>query len=84
VFSHLYFSCKHYQELAQAGITKVVGFFTTNPTKLVLHFYDFSTILYGIYKKQPKHFYYLSYQLQGGPRKELFLQCGPRDGGVAV
>jgi hypothetical protein len=38
---------------------------------LVLHFSDFSVIFYAIYKKQPKHFYYLSYQLQGGPRKEL-------------
>jgi hypothetical protein len=37
----------------------------------VLHFYDFSMIFYEIYKIQPKHFYYLGYQLQGGPRKEL-------------
>jgi hypothetical protein len=35
-FSHFYFSCKNYQELAQARIT-VVGFFTMNPTKLGLH-----------------------------------------------
>jgi hypothetical protein len=40
---------------------------------LVLHFSDLSTILYVIDKKQPKHFYYLSYQLQGGPRKDLFF-----------
>jgi hypothetical protein len=50
-----------------------VGSFTTDPTKLVLHFSDLSTIFYVIYKKQPKHFYYLSYQLQGGPRKDLFF-----------
>jgi hypothetical protein len=42
-----------------------------NPAKLILHFSEFSVIFYAIYKKQPKHFYYLSYQLQGGPRKEL-------------
>jgi hypothetical protein len=28
-------------------------------------------IFYAIYKIQPKHFYYLGYQLQGGPRKEV-------------
>jgi hypothetical protein len=44
-----------------------------DPTKLVLHFSDFYTIFYAIYKKQPKHFYYLSYQLQGGPRKDLLF-----------
>jgi hypothetical protein len=38
---------------------------------LFLHFSDFSVIFYAIYNKQPKQFYYLSYQLQGGPRKEL-------------
>jgi hypothetical protein len=35
---------------------KVVGYFTTNSTNMVLHFSDFSTILYAIYKKQPNHF----------------------------
>jgi hypothetical protein len=44
-----------------------------DPTKLVFHFSEFYTIFYTIYKKQPKHFYYLSYQLQGGPRKELLF-----------
>jgi hypothetical protein len=34
------------------SITQVVGFFTTNPTKLGLHFSDFSTIFYEIYKIQ--------------------------------
>jgi hypothetical protein len=47
-FSHLYFSCKNYQELAQERINKVVGYFITNPTKLVFHFYDFSMIFYAI------------------------------------
>jgi hypothetical protein len=42
-FLHFYFSCKNYQELAQARITKVVGFFTRKPTKLGLHFSAFST-----------------------------------------
>jgi hypothetical protein len=28
-------------------------------------------IFYAIYKKQPKHFYYWSFQLQGVPQKEL-------------
>jgi hypothetical protein len=32
------------------SITKVVVFFTTNPTKLVLQFSDFSTICHGFYK----------------------------------
>jgi hypothetical protein len=40
-------------------------------TKLVSHFSDFPVIFYAIYKKQPRHFYYLSFQLQGGPQKEL-------------
>jgi hypothetical protein len=53
-FSHFYFSCKTYQELAQIRITKVVAVFTTNRTKLGLHFSDFPTIVYGIYKFQPK------------------------------
>jgi hypothetical protein len=33
-------------------ITKVVGYFTTNPTKLVVHFSDVSVIFYAIYKNQ--------------------------------
>jgi hypothetical protein len=67
----LYFSCKNYQELAQARITKVVGYFTTNPTKLVLHISDFSVIFYAIYKNQQTHFTILVALLQGGPRKVL-------------
>jgi hypothetical protein len=34
------------------SITKVVGFFTENPTKLSLHFSEFSTIFYAFYKFQ--------------------------------
>jgi hypothetical protein len=67
----LYFSCKNYQELAQAKITKVVGHFTTNPTKLVLHFSDFSTIFYTSYKKQPKHFTIGVTTSQKDPRKDF-------------
>jgi hypothetical protein len=48
-----------------------VGLFTTNPTKLVLHFSDFSMILYAIYKNQQKHLYYLRITLQQGPWKVL-------------
>jgi hypothetical protein len=33
-------------------IKKVVVFITTNPTKLVLQFSEFSTIFYAIYKNQ--------------------------------
>jgi hypothetical protein len=58
-----------------------VGYFTTNPTKLVLNFCDFSTICYAIYKKQPKHLYYLSYQIARRPPERNFaLQCGPWGG----
>jgi hypothetical protein len=42
---------QNYQELAQARITKAVGYFTTKPTKLVLHFFDFSMMFCAIYKK---------------------------------
>jgi hypothetical protein len=35
------------------SITKVVGFFIANPTKLSWHFSEFYTILYGFYKIQP-------------------------------
>jgi hypothetical protein len=53
-------------------------YFTTNPTKLVLHFSDFSMIFYAIYKKQESHFYYLSYSFAVRPsERSLVLQCGP-------
>jgi hypothetical protein len=48
---------------------------------LVFHFSDFSTIFYAIYRKQPKHFYYLSYPFAGRPSKRTsVLQCGPWGG----
>jgi hypothetical protein len=52
VFHVSIFHAKKYQETAQARITKVVVCFTRNPTKLGLHFSDFSTIFYRIYKNQ--------------------------------
>jgi hypothetical protein len=51
-FSHFYFSCQKYQETAQTRIATVVRFFTTNPTKLSLHFSEFSTIFYAFYNVQ--------------------------------
>jgi hypothetical protein len=74
----LYFSCKSYQELAQARITKVAGYFTTNTTKLVLHFSDFSTIFYAIYKNQGNPLSCFSYHFAVQPsRRNTSLQCGP-------
>jgi hypothetical protein len=74
----LYFSCKNYKELAQARITKVVVEFTTDPTKLVLHFYDFSVIFYAIYKKQGNSLYYLSCTFAAGTLERILpLQCDP-------
>jgi hypothetical protein len=43
-----------------------------NPSKLVLHFSDFSVIFYAIYKKQPTLKYYLSYTFHWGP----WTSCG--------
>jgi hypothetical protein len=78
----LYFSCKNYQELAQDRITKVVGYFTVNPTKLFLHFFDFSTILYRFYKKQESHFTIGVTLLQEGPWKDFWVcNVAPRRGG---
>jgi hypothetical protein len=74
----LYFSYKTYQELAQVRITKVVGYFTTNPIKFVLHFSDFSMIFDAIYKNQQTHFTILVALLHGGPRKDLgFCNVAP-------
>jgi hypothetical protein len=53
-------------------ITKVVVFRTTNPTKLILQFFVFSTILYTIYKFQPKGYTIEVTVLRWGPWK--FLQ----------
>jgi hypothetical protein len=41
---------------------------------LVLHFSDFSTIFYSIYKKQAIHFTIGVTLLQGGPRKDLWFR----------
>jgi hypothetical protein len=41
-----------------------------NPKKSVLHFSDFSVILYAIYKNQPKGFTILVNLLRQGPWKE--------------
>jgi hypothetical protein len=42
--SKSYFSCYSYPESELVGMAEVVVFFTTNPTKLVLQFSEFSTI----------------------------------------
>jgi hypothetical protein len=58
-----------------------------NPTKLVMHFSDFSTIFYAIYKKQLNHFTIGVNLLQGGPRKESVfcnVVLGAASGGPAV
>jgi hypothetical protein len=44
-----------------------------NPTNLVLHFSDLSTIFYAIYKKLGIHFTIGVNLLQGGPRKDPWL-----------
>jgi hypothetical protein len=52
-----------------------------NPTKLVLHFSDFSVIFYAIYKNQQTHFTISVALLQGGPRKDPeFCNVVPRRG----
>jgi hypothetical protein len=66
-FPYFYFPCKNCQELAQARITKVVGFFITNLTNMSLHFSVFSTIFYGFYKIQQKRLHYLESLLHRGP-----------------
>jgi hypothetical protein len=62
-----------------------MGFFTMNPTKFGLHFSDFYTIFYAIYKNQQKHRTITDTLLQQGPwkfsipyRKALGLWKGPR------
>jgi hypothetical protein len=42
--SQSYFSCQKYLESDHARITKVVGFLSMNPAKLVWYFSEFSTI----------------------------------------
>jgi hypothetical protein len=57
------------------SITKVVVFSTTNPTKLVLHFSEFSTIFYAFYKFQQNGSTIKDVSLRLGPWKDL----GPRN-----
>jgi hypothetical protein len=74
----LYFSCKNYQEIARARITKVVGYFTTNPTKLVLHFLRFFYNFLRNLQETGKSLYYWSYSFAGRPSKiKVALQCSP-------
>jgi hypothetical protein len=51
-FSGSHFSCYKYQESDYVSITKAVVFSTANPTKLSLHFSEFSTNFYAFYKFQ--------------------------------
>jgi hypothetical protein len=50
VFHIPIFHVKKYQESGYLSITKVVVFCATNPTKLSLHFSEFSTNFYAFYK----------------------------------
>jgi hypothetical protein len=75
-FSHFYFSCKNYQETAQARIAKVVVLFTRNPTQLVMHFSKFFTIFYLFYKIQPKVKHYLRNKLSSSPLELLIPHKG--------
>jgi hypothetical protein len=45
-----YFSCKNYSSKVYTSFAKVVVLVTHSTEKLVLHFLDFYTILYGFYK----------------------------------
>jgi hypothetical protein len=58
--------------------TKDVVFFTKKPTKLGLHFYDFSTVFYGFYKIQLKQQHYLRFSFANRPlERTQTLQLGP-------
>jgi hypothetical protein len=46
---------------------KSCGIFITNPTKVVLHFYDFSMIFYAIYKNRETANTIEVLLLRGGP-----------------
>jgi hypothetical protein len=50
------------------SITKVVVFFTTNPTKLVLNFSKFSMIFYAFYKFLQKGVHYKDPSFNRVPR----------------
>jgi hypothetical protein len=49
------FSFKNYTEKPYTCFLEKIGFFTKNPTKLDLHFSDFSTICNDFSKVQPGH-----------------------------
>jgi hypothetical protein len=66
----LYCSCKNYQELAQDRITIVVGYFTPNPTKLVLHFKIFLRFSMQFTNFSQSTSTIGVNLLQGGPRKD--------------
>jgi hypothetical protein len=52
--------------------------FHKEPKKIGFAFFYFSMIFYAIYKKQPKHLYYLSYPFAVRPSERTsVLQCGP-------
>jgi hypothetical protein len=53
------------------SITKVVVFFTANPTKSVLYFSEFSTIFYAFYKFLQKGYTIEDVSLRLGPWKDL-------------
>jgi hypothetical protein len=78
VFSHFYFSCKNYQESDYASITKVVVFFTTNTTKLILHFSEFYYDFLRNSQDSAKQQYYLRFTFAPGSLERFgILQIYP-------
>jgi hypothetical protein len=69
-FSQFFFSCEKYQESDHVSITKVVVLSTTNPTKLVWHFSEISTIFYAFYKFLQKGCTIEDVSLRLGPWKD--------------
>jgi hypothetical protein len=53
--THFNFSSKNYSSKVCTSFAKVVVLVTQITAKLDLQFFDFSKILYGFYKVQPKH-----------------------------
>jgi hypothetical protein len=77
----LYFSYKNKKELAQARITKVVVYITTDPTKFVSQFSEFSVMFYTIYKNQQFPLTIEVYLLRKGPWKDWdACNVAPRGG----
>jgi hypothetical protein len=77
VFHISIFHATNYQETAQERTTKFVVLFTENPTKLSLHFYDFSTIFYVFYKIQPKDKHHLRTNFHRDPCTFSHSQISP-------